>query len=157
MSHFFNVPAIFNVFLYFGKMCLLDNLADSADSGGLHFTMRKQLRMRENAHTRTFWAPVCMFTLRYCWNFLVVRYMNRDKFVFTWPISKMHFSMQKRPRAHVFGSCVHVHAPMWLKFFLWLNIWLKISLSLHDQSLKCILLWVNGLYLKIHILTLSQH
>ena len=29
------MPANFNVFLYFDKMCLLDNLADSTDSGGL--------------------------------------------------------------------------------------------------------------------------
>ena len=29
------MPAIFNVFSNFAKMCLLDNLADSTDSGGL--------------------------------------------------------------------------------------------------------------------------
>ena len=32
---FLKVPAIFHVFLYFGTMCLLDNLADSAICGGL--------------------------------------------------------------------------------------------------------------------------
>ena len=30
------MPAIFNVFSNFGRMCLIENLADSADSGGLH-------------------------------------------------------------------------------------------------------------------------
>ena len=47
---------------------------------------------------------------------------------------------RNRPRTYVFGSCAHVHAPMLLKFFLWLDIWLMSILSFHDQSLKCILL-----------------
>ena len=49
--------------------------------------------------------------------FFVVRYIVNEYSVFPWPISKICFSMQKRPRAHVFGSCARVHAPIWLKFF----------------------------------------
>ena len=37
------MPAIFNVFLYFGKMCLLDILADSTYSGGLSLSKTTKL------------------------------------------------------------------------------------------------------------------
>ena len=37
-------------------------------------------------------------------------------------LRKQGISMQKRPRTYFFGSCDYVHAPMLLKFFLWLDI-----------------------------------
>ena len=122
----------------------------------MHVTMWKKPRARENVRARTFFGSCAHvhapMLLKF---FVVVRYMVYEYFFFPWPISKIRFSMRKRPRAHVFGSRAHAHAPMWLNFFLWLDIWLMSILSFHDQSLECILLWVNGLYLKIHILTLS--
>ena len=50
----------------------------------------------------------------------------------------LHYKSRGRARAHVFGSCAHMHAPMWL------DIWLMSILSFHDQSLKSVLVCENG-------------